>query len=748
MPRIQHAIKIEGIGDASASTATDKRYRWAYYDRAAFANKSTVDPDSLYRAGLQMWPGELSIDVDFRAGTVARSSLDFRLRGTDEIFRLLYTLRHLFTAKIIADMDATQTTIDLSAQWTADVLFLEREAMGLDTSSETAISGGYRYTVVRGALETDATAHGSEATDDVFCFDACHVLAGRVIELVSIPLDGSTAYDETVLWSGVIRDITTGNAGVTIEIAADDLLGLLDRTQILKDRAQGVCAGARLESGRPQGDQLLLFLKGDRAPAAGSQVSSDPPRALFMVGDLVGRGQWSNSPSTPGQFNGRVRGSSRTFAGRQLPDDLSELAGQGWREVFCTRSDSPSNVDAASTGNGTLPLSSHPGKLLLQLLTTTPNDGAAGPNGTYDTGINALAGRIPARLVDTEGILAWGDEIGVTFDDLWLGLDDGPLPLGAFIQELLVPLLSALVPTRDGKLTVARMSDQQIYGSTLAIGQSDLATPEIVHARTLFGAVDTVSVQYNVRPGLEPDRITAQDVVKYRRQPPGEAQSTERILRGVSSRPVAMSIIQQLIGRFHDPIPLVFLSLFATKQFEFGDVVAVTNDKIFAGDGTRGLTDHPMLVVSRQEVFEDESHIIVYGLLDVGLIHTRSGWIAPSATVAASPAPTTTVITVNANDYTDPTAGPISTDAAGFAAGDFIDLVDQYGTPRATAKKIDSVVGSVITVLAGFGVTPAAGDIIRPTAYANCITTQQSDWVFVARAAGDLNGDDAKTYRI
>ena len=51
MARYTHAIKIEGLGDVSASTATDKRYRYCY-GRALFDDIASADPDDLFGVGV------------------------------------------------------------------------------------------------------------------------------------------------------------------------------------------------------------------------------------------------------------------------------------------------------------------------------------------------------------------------------------------------------------------------------------------------------------------------------------------------------------------------------------------------------------------------------------------------------------------------------------------------------------------------------------------------------------------------
>jgi len=752
MPRYLHAIKVEGLGDVEASTATDKRYRIGY-GRALMDNASSADPDGLLIDGLLMWPSELSADVDFREGSSSLSSQSFSLRATTTTRGLFYRLRHALSARLTASMTATQTSIIVDTGSLDGAYTLERERIDIDGSTQTPVVGGFSYTCARGALGTLAAAHGIDTTDDVELYATLHTLAGRLVELVRIPLDASSVYtEEVVLWSGVLREVSTGDTGLTIDLEVDSLLGLVEEQRILTDRFQGEMSGAWLDPERPRLDRLGFNIVAQRAPAAGSGVSSDPVQALFMVGeDFVARGTY-DLVERGAAIQVNVLADSQVFAGKPLPDDLGVYTKAPAREVFTTRADAPSNVDLASVSTNTLPLSKHPGKLILQLLTTTLNNDAAGNNGAYDTGINALAGRIPASLVDIDGIVRWGDEVGVTFDALYLGVEEGGRPLGEVIRELLTPLLSALVATRDGKLTIVRLRDAAEYGSTTTLAQSQVRAAQITHTRNLIDAVDRVELEYNVEPGIDPDVVNATDTVKFKRQPPGESSSMSLRLAGVRRRDIATQVVQTIIQRYHDPIPVLFVEVLPTVELELGDIVRVTHDKIPAGDGSRGRTSAAMLVASRREAFsgapgEMGEHVFVYGLLDVSLIHPRDGWIAPSGIVQASPTPTSTVFTIGVNDFTEVGSGPFDADIEGFAVGDAIDILDEFGTPVDTGLFIQGISGNQITLTVAASPAPSAGDIIRPSAYSQCVSSQQDDWTFVADADDQLASDDPKTYR-
>ena len=110
MPRYLHAIKIEGLGDVTAS-ATDKRYRICYA-RAFFDAPSTADADGLFIDGLQMWPSELSADVDFRDGRATISNQTFTLRADTTTTVLSATSPDGTTARDTYG-DVTRKVIDL-----------------------------------------------------------------------------------------------------------------------------------------------------------------------------------------------------------------------------------------------------------------------------------------------------------------------------------------------------------------------------------------------------------------------------------------------------------------------------------------------------------------------------------------------------------------------------------------------------------------------------------------------------------
>jgi hypothetical protein len=337
MARYLHALKIEGIGDASLTT-TDGIYRWCY-SRGFLDNASAVDPDSIYKPGLLLWPEELSASVDFRDGRAASSSQTYRIRAdkAGALWAELMRFRHTEVSELIADLTAAAVTIDVKTASLDGTYYLSREALLIDGATQATIAGGFRYTVARAQLGTAARAHKSGVLDDKYLYATAHVLAGRLVQLIRVDLGASTAYPEAVLWSGILRNVSTADSGLTIVVQVDSALQLVNDSTIMFDRCEGICIGARAV-----GDGARLTFHGTpNAPVAGLHLSSDQS-ALFQAGDhlIAGSYELAGTTQNGAQLVFLLDNATRqTFAGRSLPEDLAELSGQTIREIYSTRAD-------------------------------------------------------------------------------------------------------------------------------------------------------------------------------------------------------------------------------------------------------------------------------------------------------------------------------------------------------------------------------------------------------------------------
>ena len=740
-----HSIRVEAIGDASAASATNKLYRWTY-NRGFLAAPSTTDPDELYKTdSLLFWPSELSSSVDFLGGVVRGSAQTFRLRGYGEVWTSFYRLSPLRVAFLEADLTAAGESITLDTSGLTGTIYLEREAIQLGTETSSKV-----YDCTRGVLETSARPHSASLTADRAVYSTPPVLEGRVVQLVQTQHNAG-AYVETVLWSGVLREISTVDAGATIEIQCDDLLSLARGKALFAEVARGKCSRI-FWNGFPASAIAKVDGPASIPFASGSQATGDNVKALALFEGAYCDNATVLSGSDVALDVLLDLGDPPYGQGASFPVDSNEALLQVQvSEVFSSRSDAPSNYD--SPGVDTLPLRQDPGELTLQLLTTTKNAAQKGPNGDYDTGVRALAGSIDASLVDTSQILGWSRGLGFSFESLFLGLEESSRGLLDVLKDLHKGALSVLAQSRAGKLYIARLDDLEVFGSSSTLTSGNILSVGYGQARNLPEALDHVELTFNARPGVEPDLVRAQDSIKYSRQILGESDTFSSPLPGIADDVLAQSIAQTVIQRFHDPIPIIELETNSLETFELGDLVNLTESHLFNKDGTRGGgTPHKLLVISRQERFSFSSHTIAYAFLDVGLVHNRDGWIAPSARIASV---STADITCEANDFTatyaaapgDPLGtGSSRVDVDGFFAGDVLDCVDETGA-LVEVVTVQSVTrgSNLITLTSTPSATFNAGYILRPTSWTNCSTEQQDRWIFVAQL-DELLPDDSLPY--
>jgi hypothetical protein len=750
------AMRIEGIGNASAATATNKLYRWVT-DRSLLDDAATADPDTLYLNGLHLFPSEIGFSADFRAGNVGAGKQTFELRGHTALWNEVFRYKHASVGKLDADITKAAASITLDTAGLTGTIYLEREAilLGTESPSMTFATDGVGDGA-RGVLGTTATAHGADEDDDRECFSTLHILAGRFVEFLAIDMGTSAAYgSETVLWAGVVRKVSAPSPE-KVRIEADSALSLVRGAKIMREQWRGSVAHVLVHRGRDRVREVRIepdFTKpvGAKRPDAGY---TDARRHIVATkeGAVIIDHVILDAALTEARG---VSNEDDVDFGRAPRPEWSGGA-DAW-EILSSATGSPSN--SSSPAENTLPLASNPAVLLLQLLLSTDNGGSAGDNhGTYDTGIANLAGGIPAALVDVDQILNWGSlNFGGTtkgtghLDSFHLGSDGKPEKLYEVIQQrILRPFGALLVQGQGGKLAVASFADAVAWGDSSTITEAQIIGPPS-QDRRIEDAVDRLEMTYAKWPGREPDRLNVEDAIKRRRQLPGWSSSLQFNLGGMTDLTLARRIAEQIVIRFHDPIPLIQLETLRTADFWPGNVVQVSHQYLFGASATRSLTNGVMLVVERSESLTEGGHTIRYGLLYVGALIGDTSYIAPSAVVASYSDPN---ITLTANVYTIATAGrgpfrldvPNDTGSGPWEFADEIQICDEYGTVIAGSESVSIVSVSDDTIEIDTGdisTDPVAGNIVRVASYANSVARQRGLWVYVADANNLLNGADA-----
>jgi len=743
--RFMYSIRVEGYGDPTASTASNKLYRFAW-NRNFFDAPSTSDPDSLYVADTMIgYHREVGIEVDFVSDRVGGNSMSFELVGHDDaantVWESFWTAKESVTTRLAAALAQGATTATLGDVGLAPLaLHLERECIYL------ASEGGGNYTIQRGQLETDDVAHGVSSDDDVemFTTPSAYTLPGRLVQLIRTPLDATGYGDESVRWTGVVRSVTSPD-GQRIVIDCDDLLTSL-RGRKLMDRAwRGAIAGFQLDQWESTTGDVTALDSGYGTTDANRQ-------ALFIVEQPSGYAFKASYTDDDEWLIGEDVVKLETAAPACGSPDLGvDDATQAIfvREIHSTHSDAPANNATPSTN--TLPLSQTPSVLILQLLLTT----VGGDNdATYDLAIENLAGAVRKPLVDIDGILTWGRQGGDLHpvDNLHIGVE-GPEELLDVIDKILRPRAAVLGPTVEGKIGVISFADVAPFGGANAIIEADFLDEAIPQDRRLEEAIERITLEFGGWPGGNRSTISAKDVVNYRRLPRG-GDTTAISIDGsaYSDQDVALAQVSLILQRFHAAIPALEGRTSRLIDQWLGDTVAVTHSRSFAGDGTRGVTARVHLVTGRTERVSESDQTLTYILRDVGLIYAGQGRIAPSGIVQSYDHGNATIV-LEPNEFTSNNANdPVDDDVDGFASGYFVMVADQYGTPKQTGLKVDSLVVAshkvVLTASPGAG-TIVAGDVLRFEDYSTAASgAQRDDWAYIADASNQLGGssDNRKEY--
>lgn len=713
------ALRIEGVG------TPDGQYRLSMGPAPAW------DADDLYHECLDSWPDEIGTEVDFLTGEAKQTAGNFSVRQTNTTRPILWDTDPTVVALATAAVGATSTSIQTDTTTLAGtVIHWDREAILLGTHA-----GGGVYTgCTRGYLGTQATRHGDGELPDLELYQLPWSLKGRLVQVVEVPQSAAGYGDEVVIWAGVLQEVEATGLS-RFKLACRDLLSLLGDVEL----GSPVC--------RWIGSQSQQI----RRPWGGYGSSASTARCMVVEesSGFVGVAPYRVAP--PGFGQGFWLQIEQIIAVGSYPTPPTDRAPQErtFREVISTHSAQPAS--SATPGDDTLPLSQQPAELVLQLLTTTRNQGIAGANGDYDTGIDFLAGGIPALVVDQAQILAWGQRHApFEVDNLFIGLE-GPEKLSAVLAKILRPLGAALV-VRQGKLAVVQLADAPSFDASASLTESQVITTGASQARGLGAQIDSVSVEYALIPGVGSSSDRSDDVRQPRRLPPGGRSSLSLDATAYASSAVSRLGAVGMLFRYRIPAPRASLDVLSSASYWPGDVVQVVSSNLLGRSGAKGVST-TALVLGRRLVFEGPapgqggrgSSILRYTLALTGLIHRVQGLIGPSARVVSWNAGTKT-LTVAANAYTSAANPNLATDAEGFFAGDVVQLVDEYGTVVTPSATVASVGANTIILTAVPATAPVAGDVVRAAAWSLAVAAQRARWAFVADASDELGGSVLNAY--
>jgi hypothetical protein len=721
-------IMVEGCGTASG------QYRFVARSAPAF------DSAGLYQVCLNTWPDAFSARVDFRRGESEIASQTFELRRTSLVLSQFWSVNPLVIAEATSARTSAVTTINTNKTTLAgQVVHWEREAILLGSHA-----GGGQYTgCTRGYLGTFARRHGShdEWDRELFSVFPPGSVKGRLVKLFVLPSDAEDYDDEEVLWVGTLDDIRV-TKDVTVELDATSLLGRVKSQQLMVNQRRWAPVAARASSvGRPDSG----YGSDEDSPSTRKcvVVSAKDSRALLVT--------WTGAADEGSPYK-LLFDTAAPYNDGPLPEDLSGT--EEYYEVITTLGRPPAN--AVSTDTFTLPLSSDPATLVLQLLTTIPNNNISGENGDYDLGIDNLAGDFDESLVDVTGIEAWGSLLGgATVDNLWLGLGGEPELLWDVLRRILHPLGAALTTNAEGLLTVANYKGVGGYNQDTVISQDEIISVGHEQLRDVPDTVVNVIVEYAKGPGYDPARVTAVDARKNRRLPVGERSGITIEAWYYTGRgdPSTDTLAIGLASAFRIPPPRVTIRCLRTVEVSVGSTVKVTHTAL-VGNGALGWVSQRAVVVGvtrrwEAPAFHEGGLGTVYKeleLIDTGSAYnTQVADIGPAAEVSSWSGGLNRA-TCTTRRFSTANNGFFARDAEAFIVGDVVQILDQYGTVKVATATITDVTGNNITFSGTPSPAPASGDIIRLAKWGQATATARLRWAFISEDDNTIDGFTIKTY--
>jgi hypothetical protein len=749
-------IKIEGLGDADAAH-DDKQWRFS-----RMYQNTDVGGGDLYIPVLTDFPSSFAAEVDFRG---ARSSLggfavELQAQGTGDdtatdVASRLYRSRYVPVGYLGAALTNNGTSITVHTAGGAAVttlvssgitgIALERECIVLVSHDGSGV-----YTCVRGQFGTVAVAHSIAQGDDTAIFNSehWHIPADREVTLFRVRVDRDIL-SEQVITRGVVRGVSAPRPGV-IRL---DCAGPLELLQL-----RTLCGSLWSTSVAVEGPGLLRTGSAGRVWNSSDHIApvhrndADASNEHRMLLNIDGKHaviqKWHQSSErlqaaiTVVAVGHPARERSPSFAGSPDIYDVSQLGGKRAWEFFSLHPSAP-DLDASggklgkATVNGTA-VTSNVLVALLQCLLTTP-DGSN--HATYDLGDTTnprlyenLGFGVKSSLVDIAGIETLALQIGdyARMPNLNFGTKGEGFDGLEFFQAALKVLGCVITSGEDGKIAVVRFTDIARLDVT-TVPQGDVVGMPVQRKR-VEDTFDSLKVEYAEIIGRGTLTDTFEDVINHRRLLSGRHRSSTLDARGVIDRDLMRGpIIARHVQRYHYPIPELRVEMLRSQDWWPGDVIKLTHDKVYAGDGTRDVTAATMLVTGRNE--DIKRGVISYRLLDVGVAYNRVGLIAPAARVTAWDSGTKTA-TLDKDDYTA-IIGPndeITSDAGATTwpvNSEVMFLQPALQVRDAGPFTITAVTnGTVVLDATPTGI--AVNDIMVPAQYDDVDATQKAKWIWIA----------------
>lgn len=762
-------LRIEGLGDNDASTATNKLFRWST------APVPSWDSDSLYRHTIS----DLELDaqtVDPRSGKSSSGGCEFVMINRDdnaeEVRSLFFRRQFVPVGNMTTELTPTTTTITIGSYTSGanETVFINREAIKLGSHAGFGTYNG----CTRGILETRAQVH--KAPVPVYPYP--RKLQRRRVTVCYYPEDATGYTDEVEVSSYQLWDYKPVPGMAAIKFECDGFVALLKEAEVLPDQWTGRAhllwrdgtgqqnenpeiLGIRYKSSfRDGGIRLPDALQSGRSNANGGNSSvrggtpAEPADGDSFYVSINGTiyeavvASYEADGETVTNFMAWVRLDALPFGGTPLNITSStDLTSLDIREVIISDTGAPTNN---GSGSAQLPLGTsgqHPLTIWLQVVTST----SGGDNGGWDVGID-LGGRIPVEWVDTDAIenMIATDGEAVRAPRFFIGRERKKEKLLKYLDEqLLKPAGIVRTHATDGRISFSRITSTDYLNTATSVGENELVKSHMIEPTfNVAGELDRIVIQYAQDGSGVTSEIPIGDLENVRDTlGPNDRETFDG--NAFLNRDLVYAAGVDYLTQWRNGIDQLNFATTFDVNVRAGDAVLLTSDAVPGWDkGTdtvvEGVTSSRVWISSRR--IDIRGGFIEYEGYHIGLGQPTLAGIAPAFRVSG--ANTGTSVPVDAAHFvgTDHVLG-YTDDIDPWTVGDSCSTRN----PDLSVKESGLTIGSLASgtvVVTGLTVAVAAGDFIVPDLYDASTNTQADDWGYYADAAGQLGaaGDPGKEY--
>lgn len=363
------------------------------------------------------------------------------------------------------------------------------------------------------------------------------------------------------------------------------------------------------------------------------------------------------------------------------------------------------------------------GVALLKLL---ESGGGGNINGDYDElsiGLN-----ISSDDIDEASFLRVGATSPFMLSDQYAG--DGA-DIRSTFESILKLLGAALVMKRDStsgrsKIALIPIGAERSKATALTVNEGDWLAEPVPTWDIYEDIVTQIAFNYDYDPAEEKYRseVLFNDQEAINRYG-GERSKVTLDLPGVSSdqfgRGVGdaydsfIPVASRIFNLLANPLRLWrgSISTGSSIYLDLGSYLDVTSSHLKGYSDSYGVTNAIGMIRSINQNLLDEG-------TELELITTGLSPVAWNASATVATIPTSTSITINADDFSE-------ADINFFSVGDVVDYMPSGDQDNSiTGLEIDSISGSTITFTAAHGIS-SAGGTIEPTTYANASSDHQND---------------------